>query len=209
MTAPRSTARHLVKLSSLLSDSDVVVLTSIGGLRLATTGQIERLHFADHATPAAGARAARRTLARLHALRLVARLDRRVGGVRAGSSGFVWSLAPAGQRLVTKAGPAGGAAIRKPWTPSLAFVAHRLGITELAVELAEAERRGTLAVAQFVAEPTCWRSYIGSGGARSWLKPDAHVVMSDGEYEDSWFIEIDQGTESPTAICWRPDFVVM
>ncbi len=46
------------------------------------------------------ARIARRVLARLTELGVLARLERRIGGLRAGSSGYVYYLGPAGQRLV-------------------------------------------------------------------------------------------------------------
>jgi hypothetical protein len=200
----RTTASRLVRLDASLTTRDRAVLTSLAELRLASTRQLERLHFTA-STPMANARACRRLLARLAGEGLVSPLSRRVGGVRAGSAGYVWSLGTAGQRLVTKSGPAGGGTIRRPWTPSLPFVAHRLAITELAVRLHEAERRGALELVSFVAEPDCWRRYTGPHGASANLKPDACVVMGDGQYEDTWFVEVDMGTESPQVIIRKRD----
>jgi hypothetical protein len=47
----------------------------------------------------------------------------------------------------------------------------------------------------FDAEPTCWRPYVGPGGTRLTLKPDALIVMQLDDYEDRYFIEVDCGTE--------------
>jgi len=156
-------------------------------------------------TALANARACTRTLARLQNEGVVAPLVRLIGGVRAGSAAFVWALGTAGQRLATGSGPAGGSVIRRPWTPSLPFVAHRLAITELAVQLHEAEAQGALELVRFQAEPACWRRYTGPHGASASLKPDALAVMGDGQYEDSWFIEVDLATESPAVIARKRD----
>jgi hypothetical protein len=201
--AKRATRSRLIRIETMLTTRDLAVLQSLASLRLATTNQIERLHFTT-GTDLANARACTRCLARLQADGVVAALTRRVGGVRAGSAATIWSLGTAGQYLVTGSGP-GGAAIRRPWTPSWPFVAHRLAITELAVHLREAEVTGALEVIQYVAEPACWRRYTGPHGATANLKPDAFAVMSDGQFEDSWFVEMDLGTERPAVIARKRD----
>jgi len=197
--APHTTARRLITLAARLADRDRQVLDSLARVRLATTRQLERLHFIE-AEPSANARSARRTLAKLERAGVVNRLERRVGGVRAGSAGMMWALGAVGQRLVASTGPAGGRQPRRPWTPSAAFVSHRLGITELYVELVEAARRGDTELVRFEAEPDCWRPYIGAHGGRVMLKPDAFIVTAQGEWEDRWFVEVDCGTESPAVI---------
>lgn len=168
-------------------------------LRLASVKQLERLHFTTD-KPAANASQARRTLARLAERRVVVRLDRRVGGVRAGSSGYVYALDLAGQRLASACGPAGGARIRRPWTPGPAFVAHQLAVSELYVHLIEATRRGGLDLLDFDSEPACWRSFTGAGGARTVLKPDAFVRVGIGEFEDVYFVEVDRATHSGPSV---------
>jgi hypothetical protein len=200
----RTSHSRIAALAGSLGDRDWLVLRDLAELRVATTRQIQRVHFAAE-SPLASTRACNRMLARLARAGLVRALDRRIGGVRAGSAAFVWSLDVAGQRLITRSGPAGGAAMRAPWTPSLAFLAHQLAVTELAVSLREAERGGGLAVVSFVAEPRCWRHYAGAHGARGVLKPDAAVTMSDGQYEDVWFVEVDLGTESPRVLSRKRD----
>jgi len=42
---------------------------------------------------------------------------------------------------------------------------------------------------------------MGRSGGTETLKPDLAVVTTLGEFEDSWFVEVDRGTESiPTLI---------
>src|SRR6266545_7023628 len=197
--APRTTARQLALLAERLTERDRQVLGTLARVRLATTRQLERLHFTE-AGSSANARSARRTLAKLERYGAVSRLARRVGGVRAGSAGVIWGLGAAGQRLLASTGPAGGRQPRRPWTPSRAFVGHRLAITALYVVLVTAERDGRTELVCFEAEPDCWRPYIGAHGGRVVLKPDAFIVTAKGEWEDRWFVEVDCGTESPAVI---------
>ena len=48
---------------------------------------------------------------------------------------------------------------------------------------------------QLELEPTCWRGYTDEGKSAT-LKPDLYAVTKNGRFEDSWFIEVDCGTES-------------
>ncbi len=106
----------------------------------------------------------------------------------------------AGQALISRSGPAGGSKLQTPWTPSRAFLAHRLSISGLYVELMQAGRAGELALQRFEAEPTAWRSFTGAHGAPARLKPDAYLQVALGEYLDSYFVEVDLATESPAVI---------
>jgi hypothetical protein len=130
--------------------------------------------------------------------RLIARLPRPVGGVRAGSAGYVYVLDVAGQRLTT----VGGRRVQRPWPVGTAFLAHSMAVTELFVGLMQAERHGVAEVrlGEFRTEPVCWRSFAGPGGGRETLKPDAEVTLGLGRYEDRWFIEVDRATESRTTL---------
>ncbi len=47
----------------------------------------------------------------------------------------------------------------------------------------------------FDAEPACWQRYSRLGGAAGVLKPDAFVRLGVGEFEDSFFAEVDLGSE--------------
>src|SRR5918911_3628341 len=111
--------RGLAQLRERLSERDVQVLRSVAEHRFLRTRQIEALHFDDHASDLAGARVCRRVLARLTEERLLTRLQRRVGGVRAGSASFVYTLGPVGRRLLDDPP-------RRTAEPSAAFLAHTL-----------------------------------------------------------------------------------
>jgi hypothetical protein len=80
------------------------------------------------------------------------------------------------------------------------FINHCLTITELLVRLTEITRQSDVELLEFSAEPLSWRRYLGRGGSRAILKPDAFVRIGAGEYVDSWFVEVDLGTESPRTL---------
>jgi hypothetical protein len=126
------------------------------------------------------------------ARRLVGRLPRRIGGVRAGSAGFAYTLDVAGQRLMTPE----RTRWQRPWPVGTPFLAHSLAVAELYVSVREAEAAGRLRLAGFQAEPASWRSFPGVGGGRQVIKPDARVTVRLGRYEDTWMVEVDRATES-------------
>lgn len=200
MSGVRMTDQRVAKLDSHLQNRDRDLIETLDLLRVACTRQLERLHFTD-GTKLANARACRKTLERLVALGIVARLERRVGGVRSGSAGFTYALDVGGQRLASGTGPAGGRRPRRPWTPGQAFLRHQLDVTELYVLLKESERNGALQLIEFWAEPLCWRRFTGIGGASTVLKPDAFARVGRGDFEHLAFIEVDRATQSvPTIV---------
>ncbi len=140
------------------------------------------------------------TLERLSTWRVVTRLERRVGGPRAGSAGFIYSLDTLGQRIAGQAGPVGGSRPRRPWTPSYPFLKHALAVSELFVRLVEVARVAPFTIEAFEAEPGSWRAFTGSAGELVFLKPDAFVRLGAAEFTDSTFVEVDCGTESRTAL---------
>ena len=166
------TAKRLALLEQTLTPRDTAIIESLDRLRVATTEQLKRLHFAD-LTARSAARQAPKALARLAESRIVTKLERQLGGTRAGSRAAVWSLDVAGQRLAAACGPAGGRIIRRPWTPSLSFLAHRLAVSECFVLLTEHARTGACDVLDFDAEPLSWRRYASAYGGTFILKPDA------------------------------------
>jgi hypothetical protein len=191
MTRTYVTTNRLAELDRSLTNRDRAIIATLARVRVATTGQLERTCFAG-----VTGRQARQTLASLTDRRVVARLPRVVGGVRAGSAGYVYALDVAGLRLVHP----GLARPQRPWSVGTAFLAHSLSVTELYVRLREQERTGGLRVVEFAGEPGCWRTFFGAGGGRLVLKPDAFVVVRLGGYEDRWFIEVDRGTEASTTL---------
>ena len=90
------TADRVAQLARTLSARDRDIVETLDRLRVATTNQLARLHFAD-LTKASAARQTPRTLRRLSSLRVVVCLERQVGGIRAGSAAAVWALDTAGQ----------------------------------------------------------------------------------------------------------------
>jgi hypothetical protein len=180
------TTNKLAELARSLTAREQLVLTTLVRVRLAGTEQLERLHFGDVTR-----RQARHVLGRMVARRLLLRLPRAVGGVRAGSGGYVYALDTAGARLVTPE----DRRRRQPWNIGLPFLAHSLAVTETYVRLVEAHRTGTLKLTNFTTEPACWRRFAGPGGGRATLKPDAYLTVELGRYEDRWFIEVDRSTE--------------
>ena len=180
-----------------LAPRDRLVVDTLDRVRLATTVQLHRLLTLSEPTTLRRTQAA---LARLARARVIVRLDRRVGGVRAGSAGSVYALDTLGQRLASGCGPAGGRRRRRPWTPGLLFVTHQLAVAELFVRLREAQQTGALSILDFDAEPLCWRTFTGAAGARTILRPDAFVRLGIGDFQDVYFIEVDQGTQSLPAI---------
>jgi Replication-relaxation len=186
---------QLENLGRELSERDVAVLESVARLRFLTTRQIEDLHFADHATALTAARVCRRVLNRLTNDRLLDRLDRRVGGLRAGSASYVYSLGPSGDRLVRA-----GQVRRRRREPSRIFLYHTLAIAQVVVDLTVAERPGEFEALRIETEPACWRTVQASIAGDDCLKPDLFVALAADDYEYRWFVEVDRGTESIAAL---------
>jgi hypothetical protein len=193
--AGRSSLSSVERIVDSLSQRDRAVVADVARTRVMTGGQITRLHFSDLSL-ATRERTRRRVLARLVALDVVTTLERRIGGVRAGSSGLIYSLGVAGQRalplLAADNLPEPPARIRRPWTPGRLFLAHSLAGTELYVRLREHERAGDLRLAAFSVEPAAWWP-SGMGGL---VKPDAYALLHATEVQDSWWVEVDRATES-------------
>lgn len=196
MSGPRKGRRQLASLVGELSQRDLAILADVARLRLTSTRQLERLHFGatDGASALSAARGCRRSLERLVRDRLLLRLDRRIGGLRAGSAAFIYATGPAGQRVIGDAGPR-----RRFREPSAVFVEHTLAVAEVYVRLHEDAASGDVRLMTIEAEPRCWRA-VNNLGARSMLKPDLFVSLEAGELEYRWFVEIDLGTEHQPAI---------
>jgi Replication-relaxation len=191
---------QLLRLLEQLPQREQAIVDLVGRFRIVQSGQVERLFFIGSASPAAGRRHCRRQLARLVELGLLRRLERRIGGVRAGSAGHLYTLAPAGRRLHALSRGRDAASDRGVHEPGLAFVRHTLAVTELFVHLRETERAEALELLDFQPEPECWRSYTLASGASGWLKPDAYARLAVGEWEERSFVEVDLGTEGRAAL---------
>lgn len=195
MTARYVTAAVAHELSAQLTEADVAVLRRVLELRFASGNQLKRMHFNGSTD-----RAARRALLRLTCLDVLERLPRQVGGVRAGSAGFVYRLGLAGQRIALERGWLPERRRRRSRVPGTLFLRHALVVAELHARLVEADRSRRLELLELRAEPACWRTHSGIGPQRLILKPDSYLRLGAGDFELSYFIEVDLGSEGMGAL---------
>lgn len=184
--------RAFDELRHSFSDRDLEILRSVTQHRFLTAVQLEALHFDGHSSTTAAARVCRRVLARLTDQRVLKRLERRVGGVRAGSASYIYAVGPVGARLLGHP--------KRTTEPSELFLDHTLAVGDVHVWLRRAERADVFSVVELQIEQVSWRQFVGVGGSREIVKPDLYVVTAAGDFEDAWFLEVDRGTESPGAI---------
>ena len=194
------TTKRLLELDVRLTDRDREITKTVAKLRLVSGTQLERLFFAHGGMPPSRARLTRGALARLTEMGLLTKLARTVGGARGGSGAYVFEIGAAGERLLAYWRGEGLARTRPAHEPGQRFVAHTLAIAEMYVRLVEAERDQRIEVLAFETEPAAWRRYVGIGSREIVLKPDAFVRIGNGDYEDSWFLEVDLATESSVVL---------
>ncbi len=197
----RVTDELALRTSSRLSERDRQIIRAVGMLGLVSAQQLERLFWIG-GDPKSRGRMRRRCLARLVALGVLARLERQIGGIRAGSSGYVYSLDRLGLRLYR---PEQAGRLRSPEEPGLLFIRHALAVAELYVAIHEAERAGKLELLSWESEPACHRSFAAPLGARLILKPDASARIGISAYADSYFFELDTGSHRRGAVVRKLD----
>jgi hypothetical protein len=186
---------RLVALAEGLPLRDRQIVETVARLSLVSGGQLVDLFFESISNPSTRSRRARRSLGRLVEQRVLDRLERRQGGVGGGSSAWVYALGPAGRRMVAYWAGEGLPRSRSAHEPSAIWTAHTLAVSDLYVRLREAERTAQVELLAFDAEPTCWRRYTRLGDVAGVLKPDAYLRLGVGEFADSFFIEMDLGSE--------------
>jgi len=192
MTRSYLSSARIDALKGELAPKEQAILGFLSELRLASASQIERLFF--HADTA---RNRRRVLEAMTERGLLFRLDRTIGGKRAGSVGYLYALGLAGRRILAQGQPQ---RVRQASTPGAPFLLHTLAVTEIAVRLHEVERQGLVEVMEFQGEPRSWRRYPGPGGGQLHCKPDAYIRLGIGQFSDDYFLEVDRGTESPATL---------
>ena len=89
---------------------------------------------------------------------------------------------------------------RRSLVPGTLFVRHALQVAELHTLLRTGDRSRSFELLELAAEPSCWRSYDGAGDQRLTLKPDSYARLGVGDYEHSYFVEVDRGTEGSRAL---------
>ena len=193
----RCSRQELLALLDRLSERDFDILISLRNAKYLLTHQIQRLHFSESPTHATAIRATANAMRKLKGYGLVRHFHRPVGGIRAGSSSYIWYLTEAGQRLLDlKNKDEQPRRSHRYLEPSYLHVKHTLAISECYVQLVEIDRHHrkiTLKDIQW--EPECWRPYRKDSRDLV-LKPDILAVVNNGGYEDRWFIEIDLATEA-------------
>lgn len=202
-STPRRQRRHVTTsvvndIADRISARDMAVLLSIEQHQFLATRHIEALHFTDIAT-SARSRVTRRNLARLRDLRVIAALDRKLGGARAGSEGLTYFVDVVGDRILHERP---GQRARQTHEPSARFLKHRLAIADAHITLIQADRNRQIELVESAVEPTAWRVFTGIGAARRVLKPDLYAeTATEDDFVHAWFIEVDLGTESiPTLL---------
>lgn len=183
-----------------LAETDGRIIEILGATRYATGKQIRRLLWEDSEP---GRRLGRYHMNKLNDLRVVTRLDRRIGGARAGSDGYVYALDVVGQRHLDR----GTRSPRRPQTPSAAFIDHTLAITDIYIELRAHDADQTIELIGFATEPEAWRRFRSAGRSHV-LKPDAYAEWNDPEWEHAAFFEVDRGTEHPGRISRKAESYV-
>ena len=188
------------QMDHLVSDRDWLILSSVRGFRFLTTRQIARQQFNHGPGPGPIPRNANQALSRLRELGLLSNLERRIGGVRAGSGGYVWQVTELGDRVLrAHIGKERHSRLR-PYEPSTSFLDHTLAVAEVVITLQEISRDGRVDLYHLELEPECWRSYLGSSGETRSLKPDVAAITKSSGFEDHWFIEVDRATEPPNRV---------
>ncbi|MEM9520399.1 MAG: replication-relaxation family protein [Actinomycetota bacterium] len=185
------TKARLSELRSILDSLDNDILDTVGRFRLVNGNQLTHL-FTD-GTPAS-VRAMQRRTRRLVEWQVLDRLERRVGGVRAGSAGYIYRLGTAGRKLREIDGRP---ASREPGSR---FVAHTLEITEVYVQLIHLHKTAQLRLVRFDPEPIAWRTWTGPSGEKNSLRPDGFCIVERDRTRSFWFIEIDMATEVSSTI---------
>jgi hypothetical protein len=201
----RTTTARLLTLAADLAPRERLVLEELVRFRLMSHAQLTAIleEPSNGSTPASAARASRRILAQMTSLGLLARLERRVGGVRAGSQGYIYYLGPAGQRLVAFWQGRGITKGRSRPEPGGRFVRHHLAVAQLYIDVRRAGQDGVLDLLAFDPEPASWRQLVNGFGGHTLLKPDAFLRIGIGAYEDRYFVEVDLGSESRIVIAQK------
>lgn len=193
MTSSRLSSAHLTQLANQLTARSTTPLPHLAKVRVLTGAHLDRLLARPDTTPETTARERRRIMTRLHNLGLVTTLQRRIGGVRAGSTGHIYTLTPAGHHyLAALSDQPCPPHVKKPATPGTLFLAHTLALSDIYVQLIQASHSHDVTLSTFTTEPACWQP-TGHG---DYLKPDAYCVLSTTTHQDCWWLEIDQATES-------------
>lgn len=199
---PRRSRLQLAAVAARLSPRDYKILEATESARFITTKQLEALIFTGHASKASASRTSRRVLERLHREHLIDTLERRVGGVRAGSAGYIWHLTATGARLLAYVAGEGGP--RRFHEPSQRLLDHCLMIVDIHLRLRTGLAAHNIELTHVAFEPDTWRRFTALGGEPKLVRPDLAAITTattdDGQVDDYWLLEADNGTEHPPTV---------
>jgi hypothetical protein len=137
-------------------------------------------------------------LLRLSKTEYLERFDRSIGGFRAGSGSFIYTLGPASKYLFGSDN-----SHKQPpfnFRSGHHLLNHTLTIAEVYVNLHEWSRQGSFNIAELETEPKCWRVF-GNMYVTETLKPDMYIVISAPHKHDYHiFLEIDRATHYAKAL---------
>ncbi|MFF5363156.1 replication-relaxation family protein [Streptomyces scabiei] len=190
MVKPRRQGARVARLRNQLSERDLAALTILQRVRLTSLRQVQRLLVTD-GSPAARTRRTQLMMTRLTELGIVTRFSRVIGGVRAGSSGYIYSLSGLGQAVLDADSPR-----RRVWESKPYFQDHMLVVAELYVQLVEQHRNGDGDLLAYDAEPAAWRHFTDKYNKLVMIRPDAYARVGTPTTERSTFIEVDLSTET-------------
>lgn len=185
-----------------LQPTEQLFLDLLHDHRFLTTHQLARLFRHQFGNRRSAKRQTLRHLDSLREQRLVTALERRVGGWQGGSAVTIWTLTTKGLRLLT--GKRTGRI--RPHHYSTTFLEHLLAVAEVRVLLEETTHQTPGLEALVETEPRCWRTYLGSAGMATTLKPDLALGVTTTDFVDYYFVEVDRATENPGRVirkCWQ------
>ncbi|MFM0773127.1 replication-relaxation family protein [Streptococcus suis] len=176
-----------------LTKRDYDVLSLFNRCRYATTKQLVELYFREN-KPKTATRRANLLTKKLSNLGLIHHLERRIGGVRAGSGSYIWHITYKGIKVLREIEPSVKLKLKNRYEPTRNHLKHQLFVTQLFVELYKLHSGRKLFLENFSFEPKCWRSFT-TLFSHFTLKPDAFAKLIIGDFEDAYFFEADNATE--------------
>lgn len=176
-----------------LTKQDYEVLSLLNRCRYATTKQLVELYFREN-KPKTATRRANLLTKKLSNLGLIHHLERRIGGVRAGSGSYIWHITHKGIKALREVEPSVKLKLKNRYEPTRNHLKHQLFVTQLFVELYKLHSENKLFLEDFSFEPKCWRSFA-TLFSHFTLKPDAFVRLTISDFEDVYFLEADNATE--------------
>lgn len=192
---------ELRRLSALLDSHEFEILQTINNVKFITANQLQRIFFTKNKNQATNLRACNRLVNKLKKYGLIASLEQRIGGKRAGSGSTIWTISSAGFQFLRldELNSIKGTK-KKLYEPNILFLEHTLAIAEAYTRLKELDRQKKIELLEVQHEPKCWRTF-SLKNTPTYLKPDlfAHFAQND-EYEEFYFMELDQATEAPSRV---------